>query len=1034
MRKFFHSFVGFSLLLLLLPAVVDAQERTVTGTVVSENENTPLVGVTVKVKGTNKTALTNAAGVFTISAKSADVLEFSFVGTKPYEVMVRQSSNLSIILQSKETSLGAVVVTAHGISRNKKTLGYSTPTVEGDDVSKTQRESFLNGLAGRVPGLQVNATSGQPGASSQIILRGVVSLDGDNQPLIVIDGLPIDNSTFNQGALVSDGANRNKDYSNRAIDINPSDIESYTILKGPEATALYGNLGASGAIIITTKKAKAQKGFVTYNNSFRVEKVNRFPEIQTIYNQGSNGVYSNTVNSAGNRTYFGPKYPGNTPFFNNIENFFKQGFTQKHNLTFEGGTGGYSYRWSNEYTDQSGTIPNTSFKRISSRISGSAIISPKLTLSSTFNYINSENTKANKGDKGYLLTLLNYPSRFDVRQYQDSAGNRKLTTSDFYSEIDNPFWDIYKNKNEDKTDRFLANTNISFRPVKWLNIRGALGADVASTKGISVYHGQSYLGSGTSTTPRGGILETYQVKNRIFNGSLTASATHKFKNFNNTYIIGGNFNDYTIETDAQYGEKFYDPNFYTINNTLPTTQRAKLSLIKYRNFGVFAQTILGYKTLAFLTLSGRMDGASRLMPNDPYFFYPAVSFAFNLSDLEAFKNYSWLTSAKLRASYAYTGKEPRVAYITRSRLGPVTTTGGGFAYGVTGGNTELKPEFTKNFETGIDLQFFKDRLGIDFTWYRLKSIDQIVAPRLSYGTGYILKYINGGSVMNKGIEIQLKGSPIRSKSFEWDVILNFTRNKGTVVTVPGELPEFYQSDTWLANGVRSSVFKGASTGSLGGFIYDRNNNGDLLIDPSTGRPLLKSTDYLYMGDRTPDFTVGLNNNFSYKNFDLSFLFDIRKGGDVYNATQYTLYTLGLSPKTLDRETARVVPGVLKDGLENTSTPTRNNITVIPYYSNTYYTGGIATETFLEKDINWIRLRDITLQYTFPSQLLARQKLISSLSVFVTGTDVFLLTNYNGVDPDSNGNSAGIGGYGGYGIDFGNMGRPVGINFGIRVKL
>ncbi len=1033
MRRFFSLMLGIGLLLFSQSAL--AQVRTITGSVLSQDDNALLSGVTVRVKGTSRATQTNAQGQFSIQASTGEVLQVTYVGFQALEYVVGEGSNFVIRIGSEQRQMGEVVVTAHGINRNKKTLGYSAPTVTGDEVSQTQRESFINGLAGRVPGLQVNATSGQPGASSQIIIRGVVSLDGDNQPLMVIDGLPVDNSTFNQTANVVEGTNRRQDYSNRSIDINPADIESYTILKGPEATALYGNMGASGAIIITTKKAKSQKGTVSYNNSFRIEKVNRFPEIQTVYNTGSNGIFSNTVNTAGNRTYFGPKFAEGTQLYDNVGNFFQTGFTQKHNLTFEGGTAGYTYRWSNEYTDQSGTIPTTSFKRLSSRITGTANISPKLQLASTFNYINTENTKANKGDRGYLISLLNFPSNFDVRNYQDQFGNRVLTTASIYAEGDNPFWDVYKNLNEDKTNRFLANTNITFRPWTWINIRGALGADISATNGISVLHGQSYLGSGSATSPRKGIIETYQMLNRIINGSLTASANHKFGAFNNTYIIGTNFNDYRFQTDAERGESMYDPNFYSINNTLPTTQRNKLTLNRFRNFGVFAQSVLGYRTIAFLTLTGRMDAASRLMPNNPYFFYPAASFAFNFSDLEAFKNMSWMSNGKLRASYAYTGKEPRTSYITLSRLGPQTTTGGGFAYGVTGGNRELRPEFTKNLELGTEISMFKNRVGIDFTWYRLKSIDQIVAPRLSYGTGYILKYINGGRVENKGIEIQLKGTPVKAKNITWDVIVNFTRNIGIVTDMPADLPEFYVSDTWLANGVRGSNYKGVSTGALGGFTFARNNKGDILINQNSGLPLLASaTDYLYMGDRTPDFMIGLNNNFTWKSFNLAFLFDIRKGGDVYNATAYQMYVLGLSPKTLDREQPRVIPGVLRDGLENSENPTRNNITILPYYNNGYYTSGIATEQFVEKDINWVRLRDLTLQYSVPRRVLAGQRIISDISVFATGTDLLLITNYSGVDPDSNGNTPGVGGLGGYGIDFGNMGRPAGINFGIRLRL
>ena len=1027
----FLSLLGV-LLFFAIPCVF-SQERTVTGTV-TDNNRTPLTGVTVRVKGANRMTLTDASGKFSIRMNAGETLEVSYVGFAAQEIKP-EGTQVSVVLQSGGKAMDEVVVTAYGVSRSRKSLGYSTPTVAGDDVSNTQRENFVNGLMGRVPGLSVNATSGNPGASSQIILRGIVSLDGDNSPLIVIDGLPIDNSTFNQGLLATNRNNRDQDYTNRAMDINPADIETYTILKGPEATALYGNLGASGAIVITTKKAKSGQGSVTYNNSFRFEKQLYFPEVQQKYSQGvSNGIYSGAT-----RNYFGPAYAEGLQIYDNINSFFQNGFAQKHNIALEGGNAGITYRWSNEYTDNEGTIPNTRYRRFSTRLSSTATISPIVSVTTTLNYLNTFNRKANKGANGYLMSLLSFPSRFDVNEWQDVFGNRKLNTSDIYGEADNPFWDVNRNINEDKTNRFLGNSTITLKPAKWLNVAGTFGADIATTEGMGVYHAQSFRGSGTSAAPTGGRIEVYQQVARILNGSLTATATHNFGDFNNTYIIGANFNDYNYNTNAQVGEKMYDPNFYSINNTLPTTQRTKNTVNRFRGFGTFAQAVLGYKSLVYLTLTGRMDAASRLMPSTPYFFYPASSVAFNFSDLPSFKELPWLTYGKLRASFAYTGKEPRTSYVTKPRLLPQSSTGGGFAYDITtGGNDKLKAEYSKNFETGIELQFFKNRLGLDFTWYRLHSFDQIIAPRLSYGTGYVIKYMNGGEVINKGVEVQLTGAPVRQTDFKWDMIVNFTLNRGTVGKVAEELPEYYNSDTWLQNGVRGSVFPGASTGSLGGWVYDRNNKGDVLINPTNGLPWLKnSSDFYVIGDRTPDFLVGFINKFTYKNFNLSFLLDLRKGGDVYNATQYTLYTTGLSMKTLDRETPRVIKGVFRDGLENTDNPTENNIAITPYFNTSYYTSttnGVAPEQFVEKDINAFRLRDITLQYYFPKSAFANLKTIKDLSVFVTATDVFLITNYSGIDPDSNGNTPGTGGLGGYGIDIGNMGRPLGFNLGLRVKL
>lgn len=1033
MRKTLRLLIA---ILLLLPCqYLSAQQRTVSGTVMGAQDNTPLVGVTVQNKTTKQTVLTNAAGIFTIAAEKGQTLVVTYVGFTTQEVKVGDAGIINVKLQSTDKQMGEVVVTAYGINRAKKSLGYSTPTVSGEDVTNTQRENFVSALSGRVPGLLVNATSGDPGASTQIILRGIVSIGGDNSPLIVVDGLPIDNSIMAGGQLVGDRPNRDQDFTNRGLDINPADIESYTILKGAEATALYGNLGASGAIVITTKKAKAGRGTVSYNNSFRLEKQVNFPEVQQKYSQGvSNGVYSGST-----RNYFGPAYSDSMAIYDNIHAFFKTGFAQKHNLAMEGGNGGFTYRWANEFTNNTGTVPNTKYTRFSSRLTGSAVISPILSVTSSFNYLNIYNRKANKGANGYLMNLLSFPSRYDVREYQDDLGNRLLRTSTIYGEVDNPFWDVNKNLNEDKTNRILANTTLTLKPLRWLTVAGTLGADISSTNGLLVYHSQSYRGSGSAGTPTGGRIETYEQIARILNGSLTATAIHKFGKFNNTYIIGGNFNDYNYNTNAQIGEKMFDPNFYSINNTLNTTQRSKLSINRFRGMGVFAQAVLGYQSLLYLTLTGRMDGASRLMPLTPYFFYPAASVAFNFSELENFKSLNWLTSGKLRASFAYTGKEPRYSYATLSRLTGQLSSGGGLAYDiVNGGNDKLKPEYSQNFETGIELQFFNNRFGIDFTWYRTKSIDQIIRPRLSYGTGYVLKIMNGGDVLNKGTELQVTGTPIRNKDFSWDIVANFATNRGKVLTVAEELPEYYESDTWLLSGLRSAVYPGSSTGALGGWVYDRNAKGDLLISTTNGLPLLKnSTDYYPIGDRTPDCLIGITNKFSYKNFFLSFLFDMRIGGDVYNGTQYTLYTTGLSVKTLDREVPRVVKGVLKDGLQDTDNPTVNTIAVTPYYNTTFYTSttnGIAPEAFVEKNVNAIRLKDITFQYNFGQKTLSRAKFIRDLGVFVTATDVFLLTNYSGIDPDNNATNPSTGGLGGYGIDFGNMGRPLGINFGLRLKM
>ncbi|WP_145857917.1 SusC/RagA family TonB-linked outer membrane protein [Pedobacter suwonensis] len=1025
MKKLLFSFIG----VIMLSAQIFAQQ-IITGKVSASDG--PIPGVSIRVKGSNTVSQTNGTGNYSIQASKTDVLVFSYVGYKTIERVVGANTTINVMLASDASNLNEVVVTAYGIDRDAKSLGYSTPKVSGAEVAETQRNDFFGGLQGRVPGLSINSTNGNPGSSAQIVLRGFVSISGDNNALIVVDGVPINNSTLNQTReLVSGAANRDQDYSNRGMDINPNDIESYVIMKGPEATALYGSAGASGAILITTKKGKAGRGAINYNNSFRVEQLNKFPEIQTKYNTGaSNGVYD-----GGSSNFFGPAFLPNTPLYDNIHNFFETGFTQKHNLSFEGGTDKFSYRWSNEYTDSKGTIPTTSYSRISSRVTAVGAISPILKLTTTFNYINSNNDKANKGTNGSLLQLMRFSSAYNVQDYQDANGNRILHLASIYSEFDNPLWDVAKNINNDKVNRLIANTNVELTPLKWLRINGIIGADIANTKGLSVYHAQSYRGSGSAAAPTGGTVMTYGQLAKIFNGSLTVSAKHKFGDFNNTYVIGATFNDYNSATDSQRGTNMYDPNFYSINNTLPSTQRTLTYVNRYRTVGAFAQAIMGYKTLLYLTLSGRIDGASRLMPNNPYFAYPSASLAFNFSDLASVKTaLPWLDNGKLRASYALTGKEPWREYSTGTNYEAKRFTGGGYAYSYYGGNPNLKPEVSENFEIGTEMQFLKNRIGLDFNYYNLLSKDQIINPRLSYGTGFVLEMMNGGTVRNRGIEVQLTGTPIKGKDFNWNTTLNFTRNRGVVLSLANELPELYESDTWVVGDIRSAVHPGYSTGAISGTRFARNDRGDILINPSSGLPSVTDTQFYPIGDRNPKFTLGFVNRFSYKGFNLSFLWDFRYGGDVVNGTEYASYIKGISVKTLDREVPRIIKGVLNDGLQNTANPTVNNIAVTPYYASNYYSLNVAPEMFVEKNINTIRLRDVTLAYDFPPSLVKRIGFIQSFGAFLTLTDSILITNYSGGDPESNSNSPGVGGIGGYGIDYGNVGKPIGFNVGFRVKL
>ncbi|MGX5819069.1 SusC/RagA family TonB-linked outer membrane protein [Chitinophaga lutea] len=996
-------------------------QALITGKVISRQDGALLPGVTVRIKGTSTGTATKLDGAYSIQASQGQTLVFSFVGYLPREVQVGATNVINVDLNVDESKLKEFVYTGYGIKRDKKFLPYAVQEIKGEDVAGTQRENFINSLAGRVAGAQITSTSGTPGASASIILRGPVSMDGNNQPLFVVDGLPVSNRTFHQSALTSDGPNRDNDYTNRIADLNPEDIESITILKGPEATAMYGTDGASGAIVITTRRAKAGRGSVNYNNSFRAEKVYRFPEIQKVYGRGANGAEDTDI-----RQFFGPKYAEGTKMYDNINQFLNTGFTQKHNISMEAGSEKLTYRLSGALTDQQGVIPNSKFTRGSVNLSATAQITPRLNSNVSLTYIKTNNRKPSKGQNGYLFSLLSWPSDDDISDYLNPDGTRRKIRGDAGTESDNPYWDVERNLNQDRTDRTMANVSLTYEVAKWFNLTGRVGTDYYTTDGNVFLHPESNQG----ISPKGRI-ENYKETSSMFNGVFLATFDKTWGKFANNLILGMNFEDSRYNVISEKGEKFYDPNFNGMNNTDPATRLMKTTMSNKRKYGYFGTLNITYDNFWNVGITARQDASSTLVPNKPDFFYPGVSTSLILSELPAFKSLTDVSLFKLRASYAYTGKDPRVPYLTRSRLAQQATTGGGFALGVTGGNPDLKAEFTKSFEVGADLKFFKNRLGVDVAYYQLKSENQVLAPRLSYATGVVLKNINAGFLSNKGIELMITGGIIRKKDFSWDVTVNFDKNVNRISQMPADLPEFYVSDNWLYN-IRTNYYQGVSLTTLGGYTYLRNNAGDILVDPANGQPLKNAT-FTPIADLNPDFKIGVINKLKYKDFYLTFNIDIRRGGDVFNGNEMYMYVNGLSTKTVDREQPRVVKGVLRDGKENSSKPTMNTIAVVPYYQNGYYISGAVEEEFVEKDVNWLRLRDVTLSYALPRTLLKRQRLFQNLSVFVTATDLFILTNYTGADPAVSALTAAAGGSGSGGYDYGALATPRGINFGLNAK-
>jgi outer membrane receptor protein involved in Fe transport len=565
----------------------------------------------------------------------------------------------------------------------------------------------------------------------------------------------------------------------------------------------------------------------------------------------------------------------------------------------------------------------------------------------------------------------------------------------------------------------LANTGFTVTPFSWGYFKTNIGADVYTNQSLIVRAPESALGFS-----QGGILD----QNDDVTRNITAQTLFNVNDFKLPAglsirgFLGHAIQDNKSTVDGSEGSKFLDPNFISINNAALKSSRTVIT--QRRLVSGFGQVTVNFRDYLYVNGTGRNDWTSTIPTERNSFFYPGVNGSFIVSD--AFPSMQKHMTMKLRAGYAEVGRDaPPYSY--RTTLEAKTTSYGGYGYGFTGPNPALKPEFATSYEFGTELGFFDGRLGIDATTFKKKTTNQIVQNlRESYGTGFILFNLNGADTKNHGVEVSLRGTPIQRRNMTWNFVANYMHTHGEVTGLPNGGPESYVSDTWLYGNVRNGTTPGSSTMSLTGMFYLRDKKGDLIIDPTTGLPI-RSASFIDAGyDRQPKYTVGLTNDFQYKNWTLSFLLDFRRGGDVFNATEHYLTTRGLAPSTLDRNTPRVIPGVLRDGKEYTDNPTPNNIVVIPALNTTYYTN-MSEELFIEKNINWVRLRDITLGYELPHQRFSR-----TASLFVTATDVFLKTNYTGLDAIANGNDAAVGGSSGVGIDYANFPIPRGFNFGVRL--
>ena len=1018
--------------LVLSIGAVWAQNVNVKGTITDQNGE-PVVGAGVFVAGSSTGVATDLDGNYSISAPSNGTLRISSLGYQEAEVEIRGRSVVNVVLQEDSEMLEEAVITAEfGMKRVARSVGSAVQNVKSTDITESGRESFVNALQGRVAGMTVTSTGGAPGSSTSVVLRNITSISGNNQPLYVVDGVPMNNSTFdpNSGFAVDDViGSANLDFASRGNDLNPEDIESLTILKGAAAAALYGSDASNGAIIITTKKGTSGRGKVSYSNSFRWDTAYGYPELQTQFANGAYGVTNYYYTSR-----FGGAYPSDVQLYDNISAVLQTGFSQTHNVSVEGGTDKITVRGAASYLDQTGVVKTTDFTRLNLTLSGRAEITKWLNFEANMQYATTTNTKANKGTGGPLYRAVRWPQIDDMSNYLNEDGITMRLPS-YYTDTDllNPLYGLYKNRNYDETDRMFVNMSLNVTPTKNTFIRATMGWDT----GIGNYesHTHPYFSNIESSSYGSGSYN--YSRNTWLDKTLNVLAgyNNEWGKFTFAAQVGYHQQENGTKGLSTYGSDFLVADFYSISNCTPSTIVTRTRTRKSRIQAISAQIEVGYNNMAFLTVRGRNDWSSTLPVDNRSYFYPAVEASFVASELPFMKNTTAVSYLKIRGAVAQVGKDADPLSIYPA-LEATESLGGGFRYGYYGPNPELKPEMTTSYEVGAEARFLNDRINADFSYYWTRCEDQYITGfRLSYATGFVLNNMNVGTFTTNGWEFHIDADILRTNSgLRWNLGVNLDASTSEVTELPDNVSEYYNAYTWLSGNLRNGISVGHPVTTMTGRGYERNENGDILINPGTGLPEV-SSEWSVLGDRQPKLSFGVTTSLSFKGFRLSALLSGRFGATVVNGTKRDLMGTGssLESVTLRQSEPVVFKGVLKNGKENSSNPTPNNIAVTyANYGSSIYTGG--DEDWLEDDVNYMRISEIRLSYNVPSKWLERvtKKFVSSANIWVKTNDLATFTNYSGIDAVGNSNSAALGGSGGVGIDMWGIPNPRGYSFGVSL--
>jgi len=1044
-----------------------AQEKTISGTV--SDETGPLPGVSVIIKGTTKGTETDFDGKYSLAAKEGDVIQYSFIGMSTQDVTVGASNTMNVVMRA-DNVLDEVVVTALGISREKKSLGYATQEVEGEELNRVKSGNFVNALSGKASGVQIRKNNNL-GGSTNVVIRGNASLTGSNQALFVIDGVPINNANSNsqfQGQAVGGYY----DYGNSASDINPEDIESMNILKGAAATALYGSRAANGVIMITTKKGKDAKGYgITINSGMTIGSIDKstFAKYQTQYGAGYGHYYDGPddhwyiedVTGDGNDDQvvlytedgsygaafdsslmvyqwdsFDPElanYRTATPWVN-AENgpitFFETPVTLTNSISLDKAFDQGSLRLNYSQFDQSGLMPNSSIKKHNFSMSGSAKLKKNLTVTGYANYIKTNGLGRNS--TGYNDNIIGnfkqwWQTNVDIQQQQDAyfSTGRNITWNPASSDAgsvpifwDNPYWTRYQNFQNDSRNRFIGNISLKYELNDWLDVTARVATDtyselqeerrangsVASSFGVP--DSQGNRGNVDSGYGRRNIQNAETNYDLMLNFNKDLSDKFNLKGILGTNIRRNEYNSIYASTSGGLSVPF----LYSLQNSVGPLPLPKERAEKIGVDGIYASLSIGYNDLLYVDATIRRDHSSTLPSDNSSFYYPSVATSFVFSKLIDGETISF---GKIRANYAEVGNSAPFDFLydsfnVNTPIGSASTSVGNVKK-----NPNLKPETTKSLEFGLEMKFLKNRLGFDVAYYKNNSVDQIFGVPVTRSTGYTSKILNAGEIENKGFEVSLYGSPIKTADLSWNINVNWSKNENTVISLEDGIENLQLGS--FQGGVTINARVGEPYGVIQGtdFTY---LNGEKVVDAASGQYVPTSTSDKVIGDTNPDWLMGISNSFSYKNLSFSFLIDIQEGGAIFSLDQWYGQATGLYAETafindLGNPVRNFIadgggfinPGVNADGTQNTTRIRADRFGAFGYRR------GLPNKAFVY-DASYVKLREVALSYSLPSKLISKT-FLSNVTFSVVGSNLWIISkDLPHADPESGLSSGNLQGY------------------------